>query len=197
VLRGASASERDAAARARLAESARAVAVELARTLVLLGRFDEAETEAQSLLMQDDASGADALARLGAGDSLRGADVEWLVRRAAKSRAAVDVLASAFAGAGTRERFAAASQTLAALRYVLPRDAAPTAESVDLALRHADALLRHAAAGGPRDSALAAGSVLDESFGSDEALALAESLLPGAKARAVELKKRAAEAATR
>jgi len=189
--RRAAAETRDPAVRARIDVSARLVAVDLTRTLVLSGRFDDAVSQAETLLLADDGAGADALARLGAGESLRGPDVEWLVRRAAKSRPVVDVLASAFAGDGSRERLAAAAQTVAALRYVLPRDAAPTAESVDLALRHADALLRLKAAGGSRESALSAGALLEENFGSDEALDAAEALLPGAKARACELRKRA------
>src|SRR6185503_11015597 len=100
-------------------------------------------------------------------------------------------------GAGTRERLAGAAQLVSAMRYTLPRDAAPTAESVDLVLRHADALLRSAAAGGPPDAALAAGSLLDETFGSEEALAGAEKLSPGARRRVEDLRRRCAEAAAK
>jgi hypothetical protein len=183
----------DPAERAALSDTARAVSLELTRTLVAARRFEDAESEVAAILVRDDAESGAVLVKLSDGEQLREADVQWLLRRAARNRAAVDALADAYLGAGTRERLNAAAQTLAALRLTLPRDQAPTAESVGLALRHADALARLAAAGGRHDAALSAASCLDDAFGSDEAMANAESLLPGARARVAALRARLKE----
>jgi hypothetical protein len=183
----------DPAERRALSDAAGAVALELTKTLVAARRFEEAEAEAATLLVRDDSESGAALVKLADGEQLRDADVQWLLRRAARNRAALDALATAYVGAGTRERLAAAVQTLAALRLTLPRDRGATAESVDLALRHADALALLAAAGGPRESAASARALLDDAFGTEEATAQAETLVPGARARIADLRKRLKE----
>ncbi len=185
----------DPAERERALEASRATAIEYARTLLALARFDEAETEASSLLARDDEAGAAVLARLATGEMLKGGEVEWLLHRAARNRAAVDVLAAAYSGAGSKERLAAAAQSLAALRYTLPREAGITAESVDLVIRHADAMARIGVAGGGAEGLDAAAALLDLVLGSEAALAEAEKVLPGAGARVADLRKRIAGAA--
>jgi hypothetical protein len=180
--------------RARAAASARAASVDFARALVALGRFDEAAGEASSALARDDADGEAVLARLASGETLQGKEVDWLMKRAALERPAVDALASALAGSGARERLAGAAQALAALRYTLPPDQGVTAESTDLALRHAETMLRIATSGGPREGIAAAATLLQQTLGTEEALARADAALPGARARAADLAKRIAEA---
>jgi hypothetical protein len=193
LMRGAAERATDPAERAALEASARSAGVELTRTLVLAKRFDEAETEAAGLIVRDGSEGGEALLKLADGEQLTGNDVQWLLARAVRNRAALDALASAYAGAGTRQRLHGAVQTLAALRLTLPRDQGPTADSVDLVLRHAEALVALAAAGGPKDSAASARATLDDAFGTEEAAARAESLLPGARARTDAIRARIQE----
>src|SRR5262249_53728901 len=131
------------------------------------------------------------------GEQLRDTDVQWLLRRAARNRAALDALATAYAGAATRERLTAAVQTLAALRLTLPRDRAATAESVDLALRHADALASLGAAGGRKESASSARALIAAWWGAEEGPAQAGALPPGARGRPAALRRRIKDAEDR
>ena len=197
LTRTAAEKETDAARRAQWTEAARSLRLELARTLEGLGRFEDAVAESSSVLATDEPEGATALQKLATGTALTGPEVEWAIRRAAKSRAAMVVLAASLGGSATKERLAGASQIYSALRYTLPRNSDPTAESVELAMRHAETLLRLFDLTSQRDAALGASTVLDEMFGSDEARARAETLLAGAKPRIAALRKRAAEAERR
>lgn len=190
LLRTAAGRAGDEAARTRADASARAASIDLSRALVALHRPDEAIAEAGAALARDDADGEAVLARLAAGETLQGKEIDWLVKRAQTNRAGVDALASALAAGDARERLSGAAQALAALRFTIAPDQGVTAESVDLALRHADSMLRIAAAGGPREGVAAAATLLQQTFGTDDALARAESLLPGARARVDDLTKR-------
>ena len=71
---------------------------------------------------------------------------------------------------------------------------------MDVATAHEEehrALLRLAAAGGPKDAPLSANALLDETFGSDEALTQAEAFVPGARERIADLRKRVKESGER